>query len=180
MLRFLLAVPKMGPFAVRGLATRSCHFAGSFDDGPAPVSLLRRPQSVSLPTQSRRSRRRSHVPADCGVVEASCTDGSGTPSNANTRRTGNCVPLGPGGYARRSSAASCVENSSTSLAESFVSSGGSTVHRSQSSSALRSPCQSGSLPWRSHLGSPNAIRHGGHASMSWRPLTSYRSWTAEQ
>jgi hypothetical protein len=69
-------------------------------------------------------------------------------------------------------AASCVENSSTSLAESFVSSGGSTVHRSQSSSALRSPCQSGSLPWRSHLGSPNAIRHGGHASMSWRPLTS--------
>ena len=42
------------------------------------------------------------------------------------------MPLGPGGYARRSSAASCVENSSTSLAESFASSGGSTVHRSQS------------------------------------------------
>jgi hypothetical protein len=45
------------------------------------VSLLRRPQLVSLPTQSRRSRRRSRLPANCVVVEASCTDGSGSPSN---------------------------------------------------------------------------------------------------
>ena len=134
MVRFLLAVPEIGPSAVRGLATHSCHFAGSFDDQSDPHRCRCCGGLSWCHCQHSRDARDGVLVCLPIAVwwRRVVPTAQGLRPTANTRRTGNCVPLGPGGYARRSSAASCVENSSMSLAESFASSGGSTVHRSQS------------------------------------------------
>ena len=134
MVRFLLAVPEIGPSAVRGVATHSCHFAGSFDDQSDPHRCRCCGGLSWCHCQHSRDARDSVLVCLPIVLRwrRVVPTAQGLRPTANTRRTGDCVPLGPGGYARRSSAASCVENSSMSLAESFASSGGSTVHRSQS------------------------------------------------
>jgi hypothetical protein len=81
MLRFLLAVPEMGTLRRRGLATRSCHFARSIDDGPAPVSLLRRP-SVGVIANSRDARDGVLVCPPIAVWwRRVVPTGSGSPSN---------------------------------------------------------------------------------------------------
>jgi len=103
MLRFLLAVPEMGTLRRAGWQPGRVISQDPSMTDPHRCRCCGGPQLVSLPTVATLATAFSCArQLRCGGGEL-YRRAQGLRPMANTRRTGDCVPLGPGEYARRSS-----------------------------------------------------------------------------